>query len=207
MTIATAARERAPAPIASAVPRQAPAAGIMAAGLPASLLVFAWAMGFDRRLVWHDRYAALAATLAFIALAAPLFRRGLLGRTLVAVVHLGTLLLVIASADRALAAWEERRRIRARVYLRLELPQRAGLSHGGRAGPLAPRPSGRGSRGRSLDGETCRAAPSSLLACLGRVAPATRSSSRGCRGSRCTGSHGVRGAGAVRRPAGTLCGA
>ncbi len=108
MTIATAARERAPAPIASAVPRQAPAAGIMAAGLPASLLVFAWAMGFDRRLVWHDRYAALAATLAFIALAAPLFRRGLLGRTLVAVVHLGTLLLVIASADRALAAWEER---------------------------------------------------------------------------------------------------
>jgi len=80
----------------------------IALGLPAALLVSGWMFAFDPRIALHDVLALIAVAIAFLALARPIARRGMLRRGWLAAVQLVTLLLVVYTTDRALAAWEER---------------------------------------------------------------------------------------------------
>ncbi len=80
----------------------------VALGLPAALLVSSWMFVFDRHMARYDLWALIAVLLAYLALARPIAQRGMLRRGWLAAVQLGTLLLIVLTADRTLVAWEER---------------------------------------------------------------------------------------------------
>ena len=77
-------------------------------GIAAALVTSGWMLFFDRRVEYHNLWASVAAALAFLALARPIVRRGLIRRAGLAAVQLAAVLLVVFSADRALTSWEER---------------------------------------------------------------------------------------------------
>ena len=140
----------------------------IALGLPAALLVSSWMFVFDRHLTRYDSWALIALFLAYLALARPIARRGMLRRGWFAAVQLGTLLLIVLTADRALAAWEERSpRFDAASSVVFGRAQPRGLSHGGRARALADRPPRGARHDRSVDGKARSPAAPALLAGLG----------------------------------------
>jgi hypothetical protein len=89
-------------------PVQAATTPAIALGLAAALVVSGWTLFFDRRVAYPVTWAAVAAVLALFGLTWPIARRGLLKRAAMSVVELATLVAVIAAADRAVSAWEER---------------------------------------------------------------------------------------------------
>src|SRR5271165_2369428 len=80
----------------------------IALGLPAALLVSGWMFAFDRYVAQYNVWALIATALAFLAMARPIARRGMLRRGWLAAIQIATLSLVVYTADRMLAAWEER---------------------------------------------------------------------------------------------------
>jgi hypothetical protein len=76
-------------------------------GPAAALLVAGWMLVHDRRIELQYTWASIAAALAFVMLARPIARRGLLQRIGVASLQIATVLLIFLTADRALDGWEE----------------------------------------------------------------------------------------------------
>ncbi len=108
MTTITAPIERTRAASPAPAPDRPIAAPALVPGLAAALIASGWIVSFDRRVTNPLLWATIAAALAVLALAWPIARRGGLKRIALAAVELVTLVAVIGSADRALAAWEER---------------------------------------------------------------------------------------------------
>ncbi len=102
----------------------------IALGLPAAMLVSSWMFVFDRHLALYDVWASIAAALAFLALARPIARRGMLRRGWLAAVQLGTLLLIVLTADRADRLGRAEPAVRCRLIHRLGRAQPRRLSHG-----------------------------------------------------------------------------
>ncbi len=108
MTTSTAPLDRAriaPAPTMQDREDESPAIPV---GIAAALVTSGWTLFFDRRVESHILWASVAAALAVLALAWPIVRRGVLRRAGLAAVQIAAVLLVVFSADRAMATWEER---------------------------------------------------------------------------------------------------
>ena len=76
-------------------------------GAAAAFIVCGWIFGADR---WADPYylwTSAAVALAFAALSRPITRRGIVRRAWLAPMQILAAIVVLVTADRALAAWEE----------------------------------------------------------------------------------------------------
>jgi hypothetical protein len=108
VTTITARIERTRVASPTPAPDRPIAAPSPAPGFAAALVASGWIVCFDRRVAHPVLWASIAAAVALVALAWPIARRGWLKRAAMALIELVTLMAAAGTADRAIAAWEER---------------------------------------------------------------------------------------------------
>jgi hypothetical protein len=96
-----------PTTVARITRARAPAGEGDHSGAAAALVVCGWILGADRCADPYYLWTSAALALAFAALSRPITRRRVVRRALVAAVQIVTALMVLFTADRAFAAWED----------------------------------------------------------------------------------------------------